>query len=232
LVVQNPVIALRRYPVKSMGGEALAAAELDARGFVGDRWYAVEDGEGRFASGKSTRRFRRRDSVFGYSAATDADGRVVVSRGSSSWYVGDPQLDQRLSDEMGTAVRITPESEEPHQDGGSVSIVGSATLRWCAERWAGSPDPRRLRVNIVVDSEQPFLEERWVGRELDLGSTRLRVVERIPRCRTIDIRQDGADPGVRWLRPLTQERDMSLAVYADVVRPGRIAVTDLPQPVP
>jgi hypothetical protein len=33
LAVQTSVISLRRYPVKSMGGESLDEAELDARGF-------------------------------------------------------------------------------------------------------------------------------------------------------------------------------------------------------
>jgi uncharacterized protein len=114
---------------------------------------------------------------------------------------------------------------------GSVSIVSTATLHWCADRWGGRPDPRRLRVNIVVESTEPFVEERWVDRELQLGSTRLRVVERVPRCRMIDIRQDGSEPGSQWLKRLAQERGMSLAVYADVSQPGRIRLGDQPQPV-
>ena len=61
---------------------------------------------------------------------------------------------------MGAPVRITAEAGVPHQDLGSVSIVSTATLQWCADRWGGSPDPRRLRVNIVVDSDEPFVEER------------------------------------------------------------------------
>jgi uncharacterized protein YcbX len=228
--VQTSVISLRRYPVKSMGGESLDVANVDARGLVGDRWYAVVDEDGRLASGKNSHRFRRRDAVFEYSAQTEPDGRVVVRRGDSRWYVGDPSLDQRLSEEMRAAVRITPESGVPHHDDGSLSIVSSASLRWCAERWGGSPDPRRLRVNIVLDSDEPFVEEQWVDRELELGAARLRVVQRVPRCRMIDIEQDGTDPGVHWLKPLSQERDMDLAVYADVVRPGRIAVGDQPRP--
>lgn len=225
------MVALRRYPVKSMGGEDLDVAAVDARGLAGDRWFAVEDGDGRFASGKSTRRFRRRDPVFAFSATTGADGGVVVSGDGTSWHVGDPRLHERLSDAMGTAVRITPEAHEPHQDGGSVSVIGTATLRWCAARWHGSPDPRRFRVNIVLDTDEPFVEESWVGHDLDVGTARLRVVERVPRCRTIDIRQDGADPGARWLTPLTREREMCLAVYADVVRPGLVAVGDPARPV-
>jgi uncharacterized protein YcbX len=207
-----------------MGGEALDVAGLDARGVVGDRWYAVEDEAGRFASGKDTRRFRRRDPVFQFAANTEIDGRVIVGRGDERWYVGDPELDQRLSAEMGTAVRVAAEVEVPHQDMGAVSIVGSATLQWCADRWGGSADPRRLRVNIVVDSDEPFVEERWA--EVQLGKATLRVVARVPRCRMLDIRQDGVDPGENWLKPLAQERDMCLGVYADVVLPGDVVVGD------
>ena len=153
-----------------------------------------------------------------------------MTRGGNRWYVGDENLDRRLSEAMGTAVRIMPESDVPHQDLGSVSIVSTATLQWCGSRWGGSADPRRLRVNIVVDSDEPFVEERWVDRELELGSTRLRVVERVPRCRMIDIRQDGAEPGSPWLKSVAQERDMLLAVYADVSQPGQINLGDQLQP--
>jgi uncharacterized protein YcbX len=207
-----------------MGGESLGVAELDARGLAGDRWYAVEDDEGRFASGKDTSRFRRRDPVFGYAAHTGPGGQVTVARGDECWPVGDPHLDQRLSEDMGTPVRVAPEADVPHRDAGAVSIVSTATLRWCAERWGGNPDPRRLRVNIVVESDEAFVEERW--GDLELGTARLRVVERVPRCRMIDIEQDGAEPGATWLRPLGRERALFLAVYAEVSSPGHVTLGD------
>lgn len=121
-------------------------------------------------------------------------------------------------------MRVTPEADVPHQDMGAVSIVSTATLAWCADRWGGNPDPRRLRVNVVVESDEPFAEERW--GDLELGSARLRVVERAPRCRMVDIRQDGAEPGEKWLKSLARERDMFLAVYAEVTRSGQISVGD------
>jgi uncharacterized protein YcbX len=221
------VVALRRYPVKSMGGEALAAVGLDARGLEGDRWYAVVDAEGRLASGKSTRRFRRRDQVFDYAAATTAAGAVVVSRGERRWNAGDPGLDAELTHAMGATVRVAPEERVSHQDAASVSLVGTASLDWCAARWGGSPDPRRLRVNIVFASDEPFVEETWAGRELTLGAATLRVLERVERCRTIDIDQDGAAAADgRWLKLLSQEREMCLAVYADVAAPGVVRVGD------
>jgi uncharacterized protein YcbX len=209
-----------------MGGEALETVRLDGRGIEGDRWYAVEDGAGHVASGKSTRRFRRHDEVFDYAAATGATGDVVVTRDERTWPVGDPGLDADLSRRFGEQVRVTPETSVPHQDMGSVSLIGTATLAWCADRWSVDADPRRLRVNLVVATEEPFVEETWVGRELACGETRLRVVERVPRCRMVDVDQDGARAEGRWLRRIAAERDLRLAVYADVVEPGALRVGD------
>lgn len=220
------VVSLRRYPVKSMGGEPLEAARLDNRGIEGDRWYAVEDADGHFASGKNTRRFRRRDEVFSYSAATTPTGDVVVTGGRDEWMVGDPALDEDLTRRMGLPVRVTAEASVPHQDMGSVSLIGTATLEWCARRWGLLADPRRLRVNVVLSSEEPFIEETWVGRTIACAGTQLRVVERVPRCRMVDIDQDGAQAQGRWLRPLAAEREMRLAVYGDVVLAGVISVGD------
>lgn len=219
------MIGIRRYPVKSMGGESLDNVALDARGVTGDRWYAVEDGNGHFASGKNTRRFRRHDSVFDYSART-LDGAVVVAGPEGQWQVGDPQLDAALTARMMTPVRVLPERGVPHQDMGAVSLIGTATLNWCASRWGLNADPRRLRVNVVVRTTEPFVEEKWQGQRITIGEAELDVFERAPRCRMIDVDQDGAKADGRWLKPLAAERDMFLAVYAGVVEPARIALWD------
>jgi uncharacterized protein YcbX len=220
------VTSLRRYPVKALGGEEASSVAIDERGLAGDRWYAVVDADGRFAALKDTRRFRRRDAVVGYSASTTADGDVVVRCGAACWTVGDPALDRHLTAATGTPQRVAPEGAVSHQDGGAVSVVGTATLAWCAQRWGGGGDPRRLRVNVVVATDEPFVEETWVGRRLAIGSAVLTVTERVPRCRTVDVAQDGANPDVPWLKPLGAERDLCLAVYADVAVPGAITVGD------
>jgi hypothetical protein len=219
------VRTIRRYPVKSMGGEALASARFDLRGVTGDRWFAVEDGQGRFASGKNTRRFRRRDRIFEYYAKTDPSA-VTVTGPTGSWKVGDPALDADLSAALGVPVQVMPEADVPHQDAGAVSLVGTATLQWCAHRWGIDADARRLRANIVFESKEPFVEETWVGQTVQLGTAVLRVAGRVERCRMIDVAQDGVRPDGRWLKQLAAEREMRLAVYADVTRPGSVAVGD------
>jgi uncharacterized protein len=219
------VVALRRYPVKSMGGESLDRVDLDERGLVGDRIFAVTDDAGRLASGKNSRRFRRRDAVFDWSAATH-DGSVVVQGPAGSWIVGDSDLDAALSHAMGDPVRVLREADVPHQDGGQVSLVGTASLEWCRSKLSVDADPRRLRINVVVKTGEPFEEEAWVGSAVSVGAVTLRIVERIERCRTVDLAQDGVTSTTPMLRALGAVREMCLGVYSDVVTPGTLAVAD------
>lgn len=221
------LLGIRRYPVKAMTGESLDSVVVDDRGLSGDRWWAVTDADGRFASHKDSRRFRRRDGIEEFAAVRSGDGTVrVIGPDGFSRTAGDPALDSALSTRLATGVRLAVEAGVPHQDAGSVSLVGTATLRWCAERWGVDADPRRLRVNLLVETSEPFVEESWVGTDVAVGGVVLHVAERVERCRTIDLAQDGLTAPARWLKPLGRERDLCLAVYADVVTPGVLSVGD------
>ena len=208
-----------------MGGEALESVVLDGRGVVGDRWFAVEDDEGRFASGKNSHRFRRRDAVFEFAASTDGDA-VRVQRDAQQWTVGEADLDRVLSQAMGATVRVLPEEHVPHQDAGSVSLIGTASLAWCRDHLDVDGDFRRIRPNIVVETTEPFVEETWVGSRLTVGDVLLSLVERIERCRMVDLAQDGVGTTAPLLKRLSAAREMCLGVYADVVTPGGIGVGD------
>jgi uncharacterized protein YcbX len=221
----HSIVSLRRYPVKSMGGETLAVAQLDSRGLVGDRAFAVRDPDARLASGKNTRRMVRRDAVFDFSARTVGTD-VWVTDGDVEWTVGDPALDAALCARMGADVTVAPETDVPHFDDGAVSLVGTATLAWCAQEFGIDADPRRLRVNLVVHTAEPFEEENWMGSTLGIGTAVLTPVARIERCRTIDLPQDGVASATKWLKALGVGRDVRMAVYCDVQQPGEIAVGD------
>ena len=56
--VLGSIVALWRYPVKSMMGEELNATEVTARGLLGDRAYAlVDQSDGKVASAKNPRKW-------------------------------------------------------------------------------------------------------------------------------------------------------------------------------
>ncbi len=209
-----------------MGGESLAVAHLVTRGISGDRIFAVRDAEDRLASGKNTKRLVRHDGVFDFEAHTE--GRRVVI-GDASGRIGDagnPAVDAALTEALGTDVRVAHETDVPHFDDGAVSLVGTATLEWCARELGVDADPRRLRVNIVVETTEPFEEEGWIGSTLKIGGVHLTPVGRIQRCRTIDLAQDGVETTTQWLVPLGQQRDVQLAVYCNVSARGAVAVGD------
>ena len=129
--VLGSVVSLWRYPVKSMMGEELNAAEISERGLLGDRAYALVDASnGKVASAKNPRKWGK---LFDCRAAfvepprvgakipplwlTFPDGSVVRSDRSD--------LDQMLSKLLGREVNLataappTPSLEEywPDTDG-------------------------------------------------------------------------------------------------------------------
>src|SRR5881275_2690342 len=64
---EGAVVALWRYPVKSMLGEELNATAVTARGLLGDREFALLDAEtGKVASAKNPRRW---PTLFDFRAA-------------------------------------------------------------------------------------------------------------------------------------------------------------------
>jgi len=215
---------IRRYPVKSMAGESLATVEIDARGLVGDRWYAVVDGDAKLASGKHSSRFRRRDAVFDFASRTTDAGPRVTGHGGD-WSVGDPELDRTLAEIMGDPVQVLAEADTPHQDAGEVSLIGTASLDWCREHLGVDADRRRIRPNLVVDTSEPFIEETWSGMLL-VGGARLSFVRRIERCRMVDIAQEGLPREGTWLKALAERREMRLGVYLGVAEPGTLRVGD------
>jgi uncharacterized protein len=216
------VLEIRRYPVKAMGGEALESVEVDGRGLVGDRAYVVVDGDGKLASGKHSRRFRRRDQVFEFASRTTPGG-VVVSGREGEWPTPGDALDGVLSQAMGSPVRVLPETTTPYFDACPVSLIGTASLAWCREHLDVDADRRRIRPNLVVETDEPFVEETWSG-PIGIGGVTLSPVERIERCRMIDVAQEGLAREGRWLKALTEAREMYLGVYLHVSVPGTIAV--------
>ena len=149
-----PLVSIRRYPVKAMGGEYPTDAALDERGIVGDRWFAVHDADGFLATGKNGRRFRRHDEVFDHGAITE-DGVVWVHCEDGRWPVGAPELDAHLSDCMGLPVSIQPETATLHQDLG----YGESPVRLNPDIL---PDPAITR--FIRRNNRPSLYRRIINR--------------------------------------------------------------------
>ena len=116
--------------------------------------------------------------------------------------------------------------------GGSVSLVGASSLHRLSAVVGRPVSGARFRPTFVVDTpgEPAHAEDRWVGRELAVGSAVVRVRGVVPRCAVVDL-----DPvsGLRDLPVLTAlagyrrgNGEVRFGVDADVVRPGRVDLGD------
>ncbi|MGW6058490.1 MOSC domain-containing protein [Streptomyces sp. NPDC055189] len=211
------------FPVKSMLGQERESVVVDERGVAGDRLWALRYEDGKLGSGKNSRRFRHAPGMLEYSAVYEDGDPVVTTPDGETLRPGDP----RVPELFGTGAELAREGEVGHQDAGAVSLVGVASLRALGEL-LGDSDPvdvRRLRKNIVVGTDEPWIEEDWVGREIGFdGGLRLRVTERIERCVMTTQAQRGLPADNRILKTLTASRDRCVGVYADVVTPGTLAL--------
>jgi uncharacterized protein YcbX len=99
------IAEIRRYPVKSMQGELLTEATVDALGIAGDRRYAVRDlTTGKILSAKNP---RVAGGLLACSARTEpGNTNVVVTVDGSDFAVDDPTAAAALSSLLKTDVHI------------------------------------------------------------------------------------------------------------------------------
>ncbi len=224
-----------RYPVKSMQGESLVAAEIGPVGIVGDRQWALLDSD----TGLALTARRQPELLFAAAALTRDTVVITLPDGTTT------ADDGVLSDWLGHPVALTPaaavdhgtyeialdfeneaDSEWSQWEGPTnsfhdstrtqVSIIGAGTL--------GGWDVRRFRPNLVVDGSE---EDGWVDSSITVGSTRLDVVKLIDRCViTTRPQPGGIERDLDVLRIVNRDRAGNLGVGALVAAPGRIAVGD------
>lgn len=226
------VETLWRYPVKSMAGEQLDQAPVDARGILGDRLYAVRDADGKLGSGKDTRRFRRIDGLLDFHSGYLPDLTPVITLPDGRTVRGDDEhVHWAISDALDRpGLTLVKESVISHFDAESLHLVTTASMTWLSDLAPESDvDVRRVRPNMVIRVDDPTgrPEDAWVGRGLSIGSRlEVAVVDTVARCAMIDTAQDDLPEGDAILRALGQVSDLLFGVYARVVTPGRVRVGD------
>ena len=225
------IASLWRFPVKSMLGERLTQAPVDVRGVLGDRLYAVRDPDGKLGSGKNTRRFRRMPGLFDFHARYDGLTPVITLPDGTEVRGDDEHVHWAIGNALGRPeVTLTREDVISHFDEQPLHIVTSASVRWLADLVPHiETDERRLRPNLVIDVAETagHPEDRWVGRELHIGSHLVvDIVQRAQRCVMVNLAQDELPDSSDVLQAIAEANNMDLGVHARVLSPGRIRVGD------
>ena len=225
------VAELWRYPVKSMLGERCEEVELDSRGVRGDRLWALQDGDGKLGSGKSSRRFRRIDGLLGFHARYDGAVPVVTFPGGRQIRGDDPQINEQLRCALRCAeVQLAREATVCHFDLAPLHLVTDASLSWLAAAATDAGvDSRRLRPNLVIKTGQPagFPEDAWVGRAARIGpGVVVEFTQRTERCVMVNNAQDGLAQSTQVLNAIAAANDLFLGVFARVIGVGTVHLGD------
>jgi uncharacterized protein YcbX len=218
-----------RYPVKSVGGQALERVAVDERGIEFDRaWGIFDPATGLVLTG-------RREPSLLFLSATVADGRphVVTADGD------DVSTDAALSAWIGRPVELRSAADGPAtfenpmnvedetdwvqwQSAGLTFHDGRSTVSFVSRGSLRDWDPRRFRVNVLLDGGG---EDQLAGR-VTIGSTTLSIRKRIERCVMVTRAQPGLERDLGVLRTIVRERENQLGVGATVSASGVISVGD------
>jgi uncharacterized protein YcbX len=236
------VLELWRYPVKSLQGERLTAAAIDALGIAGDRRWALFDRD----TGLGLTARRVPELLFGAARVRPdggvevvlPDGTVTADEEVLSRWLG-RRVELRAATGLGN---VAPTYEAPTDDlepdptewmqweGAPGPFHDSPRIRlsFVSTGTLGSWDRRRFRANVVLDGEG---EDELSGREADLGEVRLQFGRGIARCvMTTRPQAGGIARDTSVLKTIHRERDGLFAVRAAVLTAGTVRTGDVLEP--
>lgn len=241
--------AIYRYPVKGLTAEALEDVALAAgQTLPDDRRFALAQGDAPFDPAAPAWLPKRHFGCLMVNArlalvhsAFDARSGDLMLRmpglpslvASTRSAEGRDAIADALATYLAEEARGTPRFLEVPGHSFSdvpakvVSIIGLSSLHALEQASGMRLDPLRFRANVYVSGGSPWAEFDWIGQEIQLGQTKLRVMKRIVRCPATEVNpatgeRDAKPP--RWLRD--HFGHTHLGVYAEVIEGGRIAVGD------
>ncbi len=224
------VVGLWRYPVKSMGAEALAEVDVSWHGLAGDRrWAFIRKGVAQSGFPWLTLRERKDMSHYHPSfvepARPDKSPTVVRTPSGAIFDV----VDSALGAELRPCGAQVIKQNRGIFDTFPLSLITTQTIARIGEMVGDRLDVQRFRPNILVQAadEAPFAEDGWVGCVLRIGGMRMRVDKRDGRCVVITIDPVTTEHNPAILRTVARDRQGCLGVYGSTVEPGRVAVNDL-----
>jgi uncharacterized protein YcbX len=238
------VTALWRHPIKSHGREALERVTLtqgtsmpfdrlwaiahDASKADGTEWAACQN----FSIGSKS------PALMAITASLDeATQTITLRHPDTSDLTVQPDTQSKILLDWVRPL-ADPKRPQPAQvfkleDRGftdtpfaSVSLCNRASHS-AVETIANAPlQPERWRGNIWFDGAAAWEEFDWIGRELRLGSVRLKIEERIQRCKATTANTDTGLRDIDTLKALNTLDHQHFGIYASVIKTGEVALGD------
>jgi uncharacterized protein len=222
---------LRRFAVRSLGGESPDEALIYGSGLVGDRIYDLFDEEqgvpltARNAPFLLRYRVRYLDPMV---RGGDLEPwiRVKTPDGNET-SLSDRSWVEDVSRRCGRPVRLRPRPGAD-SDLAPLHVLSVPTVRFLEKQYGGPLEPMRFRSNLLLDlpEARPFEEDRWIGRQIWIGDVLLEIVKQCDACivTSLDAETTERSPGV--LSAIAKGRGGMTGVYARALTGSRLRVGD------
>lgn len=250
------VTRLSVTPVKGLRMQHPDQVTLDDSGAVGDRDFMLVDVDGRLVSattfGPLVTITSRWDPGSGRLTLSSVNGAVA----DGFVELGDPIMtdmygfDERpghlvqgpwtefIASTVGKDLRLVKlDAAGAGSDVKPVTLVGEGSIRTLEREARNGPiDARRFRMLIQFSSQEGHIEDRWEGREIEVGGALLRLGGAVPRCAAVTRDPDSGRrdrpvvkeiKAYRGLGPTGFGEGVPFGVYADVVNGGVVRVGDV-----
>lgn len=233
------VSTIWRYPVSGLQGEKLDQALVTRSGISGDHQYVVRTTQ----ASKILDPISRSESVkktgspglLGLAARLTGDPsgahEVSVYSSDSLVYSSKDGNGHRLSGFLDSDVEVVPYPrivETRVRAGRTLHLLTDSSLARMRSLYPeGDFDERRFRPNILINIGDPggFVEDDWVGHELQLGEeVSLMVTKTNIRCKLTTLRQSGLREDEGILRTIERENANQLGVMCKVLTGGTLRV--------
>ena len=225
--------AIFRYPIKSMAGERLDAAELGWHGIEGDRRLALRrlNDPGGFPWLTAT----KLSDLILFAPVRQADSNPedlpthVRTPDGEELPIFSEDLAAEVSRRYGSPVQMIHLRHGIFDDA-CISVIAADTVHEITRTAGLTPDVRRFRPNILVRllKTGSFQEDEWLDSVLCFGegddAPTVAVTMRDIRCSMVNLEPDTASPSPEVLKTVVRANQNCAGIYGTVTRTGRIAV--------
>jgi uncharacterized protein len=242
-------------PVKGLAVHRVDAAEVGENGVAENRRLHLVDETGRLVNGKTSMRLSLVASRLDISAGTLAlefpeggvvSGRLELGEPIETIFFGRPAAGRlvigpwnaALSAWSGIGLRLVMSDEvgagTDRGPAAGISIISAASIADLA-RMGGidALDSRRFRMLVEIDGVEPYAEDTWIGRDVQIGDAVVHPSGNIGRCvvtacdpTTAERDFDTLGVLATYRREIETTEPLPLGVVGDVVTPGRVRVGD------
>ena len=242
------ILALWQFPMKGVGGSTVDYLHLAVdQPIAGDRRYALSAGSAKAAHAGDNQWLQKAhflqlmttEALAALSCRQDGDA-VIIEQGGMPVFDGNlikPDARARcqstlagllqLPDASALRIHVVENGAYTDQSAPLISIGGSASLAAFAAATNTKLDARRFRLNMILATDNAFIENQWCGATLHIGDAVIEIVDHVERCAAITVDPSTATRETDYLAVMRHSFGHShLGVFGRVTKKGDICTGD------